>query len=94
MKYDFAVEKQFEKFVNNTTCGSVLTDARLQIIKKYFQYCYEAGYAQGYAEGLREDQSHENDPDNPDNVSEYYDNGYDTRTGDKWMDNVLDLSNN
>ena len=87
MKYDFAVEKQFEKFVNNTTCGSVLTDARLQIIKKYFQYCYEAGYAQGYAEGLREDQSNENDPDN---VSEYNDFGYDDRTGEKWMD---DLSN-
>ena len=51
-------------------------------------------YAQGYTEGFYEDQSHENDPDNPDNVSEYYDNGYDTRTGEKWMDNVLDLSNN
>jgi len=87
MKYDFAVEKQFEKFVNNTTCGSVLTDARLQIIKKYFQYCYESGYAQGYADGLREDQSNENDPDN---VSEYNDFGYDDRTGEKWMD---DLSN-
>ena len=94
MKYDFAVEKQFEKFVKNTTCGSVLTDARLTVIKKYFQYCYEAGHAQGYADRIYDEQSHENDPDNPDNVSEYYDNGYDTRTGDKWMDNVLDLSNN
>lgn len=52
MKYDFAVEKQFENFINNTTCGTVLTGARLKVIKKYFQYCYEAGYAQGYTEGI------------------------------------------
>ena len=54
MKYDFAVEKQFEKFVKNTTCGTVLTDARLQVIKKYFQYCYEAGHAQGAHSGVSE----------------------------------------
>ena len=55
MKYDFAVEKQFEKFIQNTICGTVLTDARLQIIKKYFQYCYEAGYTQGYADRIHEE---------------------------------------
>lgn len=52
MKYDLAVEKQFENFINNTTCGTVLPETRLKIIKKYFQYCYEAGYAQGYTEGV------------------------------------------
>ena len=89
MKYDFAVEKQFEKFVKNTTCGTILTDARLQIIKKYFQYCFEAGHAQGYADCIYDNQSNDDELDNTDNVSEYYDNGYDTRTGDKWMNNDL-----
>lgn len=74
MKYDFAVEKQFEKFVNNTTCGTVLTDARLKIIKKYFQYCYEAGHAQGYADRMYDTE----------NIveSEYCDGGIDIRTGE------------
>ena len=73
MKYDFAVEKQFEKFINNTTCGTVLTDARLKVIKKYFQYCYEAGHAQGYADRIY-------DSENPE--SEYCENGIDIRTGE------------
>ncbi len=90
MKYDFAVEKQFEKFVQNTTCGTVLTDARLKVIKKYFQYCYEAGHAQGYADRIYDENEEDSDLNNSDNVSEYNDFGYDDRTGEKWMD---DLSN-
>ena len=94
MKYDPQVESIFKKFINTPVGSTQFDKYQLDLIKRYFQKCWETGYAQGYAEGFYEDQSHENDPDNPDNVSEYYDNGYDTRTGDKWMDNVLDLSNN
>ena len=72
MKYDFAVEKQFEKFIKNTTCGTVLTDARLQIIKKYFQYCYEAGHAQGYTDRIYD----------AENIVETEDGNIDIRTGE------------
>ena len=90
MKYEPQVESIFKKFIQ-TPGANQFNEFQLEHIKRYFQKCWETGYAQGYADGFNEDQSHENDPDN---VSEYYDNGYDTRTGDKWMDNVLDLSNN
>ena len=94
MKYDFAVEKQYEKFINNTVCGKQLNEYQLDCVKRYMQYCYEAGHAQGYADRIYDENEEDSDLNNSDNVSEYYDNGYDTRTGDKWMDNVLDLSNN
>ena len=90
MKYAVQVESIFNKFIQNTVCGKQLNEYQLTAVKNYFQKCWETGYAQGYADGFYEDQSHENDPDNPDNISEYYDNGYDTRTAEKWMD---DLSN-
>jgi len=68
MKYDFAVKRQFEKLLNNTVCGKQLNEYQLDCIKRYMQYCYEAGHAQGYADCLYEDQSHDNDSDNPDNM--------------------------
>jgi hypothetical protein len=73
MKYDFAVEKQYEKFMNNTVCGKQLNEYQLDCIKRYMQYCYEAGHAQGYADRIY-------DSENPD--SEYCENGIDIRTGE------------
>ena len=52
MKYDFAVNKQFEKFLNNTICGRQLNEYQLDVVKRYMQYCYEAGHAQGYADRI------------------------------------------
>jgi len=73
MKYDFAVKKQFEKFMNNTVCGKQLNEYQLDCVKRYMQYCYEAGHAQGYADRIY-------DSENPE--SEYCENGIDTRTGE------------
>jgi len=73
MKYDFAVEKQYEKFMNNTVCGKQLNEYQLDCVKRYMQYCYEAGHAQGYADRIY-------DSENPD--SEYCENGIDIRTGE------------
>ena len=73
MKYDFAVEKQYEKFINNTVCGNQLNEYQLECIKRYMQYCYEAGHAQGYADRIY-------DSENP--KSEYCENGIDIRTGE------------
>lgn len=56
MKYDFAVKKQYEKFINNTVCGKQLNEYQLDCVKRYMQYCYEAGYAQGYSESYRDSQ--------------------------------------
>lgn len=73
MKYDFAVEKQYEKFMNNTVCGKQLNEYQLDCVKRYMQYCYEAGHAQGYADRIY-------DSENPE--SEYCENGIDIRTGE------------
>ena len=73
MKYDFAVKKQFEKFINNTVCGKQLNEYQLDCVKRYMQYCYEAGHAQGYADRIY-------DSENPE--SEYCENGIDIRTGE------------
>ena len=73
MKYDFAVEKQYEKFINNTVCGKQLNEYQLDCVKRYMQYCYEAGHAQGYADRIY-------DSENPE--SEYCENGIDIRTGE------------
>lgn len=73
MKYDFAVEKQYEKFMNNTVCGKQLNEYQLDCVKRYMQYCYEAGHAQGYADRIY-------DSENPE--SEYCENGIDVRTGE------------
>jgi hypothetical protein len=73
MKYDFAVKKQFEKFMNNTVCGKQLNEYQLDCVKRYMQYCYEAGHAQGYADRIY-------DSENPE--SEYCENGIDIRTGE------------
>jgi len=60
MKYDFAVNKQFEKLLNNTICGRQLNEYQLDVIKKYFQYCYEAGHAQGYADRMYDENENKN----------------------------------
>jgi hypothetical protein len=73
MKYDFAVKKQYEKFINNTVCGKQLNEYQLDCVKRYMQYCYEAGHAQGYADRIY-------DSENPE--SEYCENGIDIRTGE------------
>ena len=73
MKYDFVVKKQFEKFMNNTVCGKQLNEYQLDCVKRYMQYCYEAGHAQGYADRIY-------DSENPE--SEYCENGIDIRTGE------------
>ena len=73
MKYDFAVKKQYEKFMNNTVCGKQLNEYQLDCVKRYMQYCYEAGHAQGYADRIY-------DSENPE--SEYCENGIDIRTGE------------
>lgn len=73
MKYDFAVKKQYEKFINNTVCGKQLNEYQLDCVKRYMQYCYEAGHAQGYADRIY-------DSKNPE--SEYCENGIDIRTGE------------
>lgn len=73
MKYDFAVKKQFEKFMNNTVCGKQLNEYQLDCVKRYMQYCYEAGHAQGYADRIY-------DSENPE--SEFCENGIDIRTGE------------
>lgn len=52
MKYDYSVEVQFKKLLNNTICGRQLNEYQLNVVKTYMQYCYEAGHAQGYADRI------------------------------------------
>ena len=90
MKYEVQIESIFNKFIQNTVCGKQLNEYQLTAVKNYFQKCWETGYAQGYADRIYDENEEDSDLNNSDNVSEYYDNGYDTRTAEKWMD---DLSN-
>ena len=53
MKYSNSVEIQYNKFINNTICGRQLNEYQLDVIKRYMQYSFEAGYAQGFVDNMK-----------------------------------------
>ena len=52
MKYEPQVESVFKKFTNTLVGSTRFDEFQLDLIKRYFQKCWETGYAQGYADGI------------------------------------------
>ena len=56
MKYEVQVESIFNKFINTPVGSTQFDKYQLDLIKRYFQKCWETGFAQGYSERYRDSQ--------------------------------------